>query len=53
MDQVTQQNAAMVEQTAAASESLSGEAQGLMRMIGQFKTKAESGPVGRRAVAQG
>ena len=37
MDQVTQQNAAMVEQSTAASHGLSGEAQELARLVGQFK----------------
>jgi len=36
MDQVTQQNAAMVEQTTAASHSLSGEAEALCGLVGQF-----------------
>ena len=37
MDQVTQQNAAMVEQTTAASHSLASEATELGRLIGQFQ----------------
>lgn len=37
MDQVTQQNAAMVEQATAAAASLSHEAQGLARQVGHFK----------------
>jgi methyl-accepting chemotaxis protein len=36
MDQVTQQNAAMVEQSTAASHGLAGEAEALARLIGQF-----------------
>ena len=36
MDQITQQNAAMVEQATAASRSLSDEAQELARLVGQF-----------------
>jgi methyl-accepting chemotaxis protein len=40
MDQVTQQNAAMVEQATAASTALSGEAQELGRLIGQFRLGA-------------
>ncbi len=36
MDQVTQQNAAMVEQSTAASHSLAGEAAELARLVGQF-----------------
>ena len=42
MDQVTQQNAAMVEQTTAASRSLADEADGLGQLVGQFKV-AEAG----------
>jgi len=37
MDQVTQQNAAMVEQATAASHSLAGEAAELARLVGQFQ----------------
>jgi methyl-accepting chemotaxis protein len=36
MDSMTQQNAALVEQAAAASESLGEQAEGLQRMIGFF-----------------
>ncbi|ESR25161.1 methyl-accepting chemotaxis sensory transducer [Lutibaculum baratangense AMV1] len=36
MDQVTQQNAAMVEQTTAASHNLSGEAKELERLVARF-----------------
>ena len=37
MDQVTQQNAAMVEQSTAASHSLADEAAELARLVGQFQ----------------
>jgi methyl-accepting chemotaxis protein len=37
MDQVTQQNAAMVEETSAATHKLSGEADGLLRLVSHFK----------------
>ena len=37
MDQVTQQNAAMVEQSTAASHSLAEEAEELARLVGQFR----------------
>jgi methyl-accepting chemotaxis protein len=37
MDRTTQQNAAMVEQTNAASQSLAGQAQQLHRLVGRFK----------------
>ncbi|MFN3305187.1 MAG: methyl-accepting chemotaxis protein [Roseateles sp.] len=38
IDQGTQQNAALVEQSAAAAESLRQQAQGLLDVIAQFKT---------------
>ena len=41
MDQVTQQNAAMVEQSTAASHALSNEAAELERLIARFKVGAE------------
>jgi len=37
MDQVTQQNAAMVEQSTAASHNMLGEAQELARLVGNFQ----------------
>ncbi|MBB3521733.1 methyl-accepting chemotaxis protein [Rhizobium redzepovicii] len=37
MDQVTQQNAAMVEETSAATHRLSAEAGGLVRLISRFR----------------
>ncbi len=40
MDQVTQQNAAMVEESTAAAHALKGEAGELSRLIGQFQTGA-------------
>jgi methyl-accepting chemotaxis protein len=40
MDQVTQQNAAMVEEATAASHSLSGEASELAKLVAQFQTGA-------------
>ncbi|MGO4839658.1 chemotaxis protein, partial [Rhizobiaceae sp. 2RAB30] len=42
MDQVTQQNAAMVEETTAASHTLSGESTELVRLVGQFKVGGEA-----------
>lgn len=36
MDQMTQQNAAMVEESSAAAATLSNETQKLQGMIGQF-----------------
>ncbi|MDM9648894.1 PAS domain-containing methyl-accepting chemotaxis protein [Rhizobium sp. S163] len=41
MDQDTQRNAAMVEQTASASRKLAGEASALFELIGQFKVGDE------------
>jgi methyl-accepting chemotaxis protein len=37
LDQMTQQNAALVEQSAAAAESLSEQAQRLAEVVGTFK----------------
>jgi len=59
MDQVTQQNAAMVEESTAASHSLASEAGELAKLIGQFRThdgEAAPAPAPRapvRAVAGG
>lgn len=49
MDQVTQQNAAMVEQSTAASHSLSHEATELMNLVSRFNTGE---PVARAAAPQ-
>jgi methyl-accepting chemotaxis protein len=49
MDQVTQQNAAMVEEATAAAQSLAGETGELARMIGAFRTGA---PAAERAPAR-
>ena len=38
MDQVTQQNAAMVEESSAATHALKGEAGELSRLVGEFRT---------------
>ncbi len=45
MDQATQQNAAMVEESTAASASLRGEAADLAQLVSKFRTGAASGPV--------
>jgi methyl-accepting chemotaxis protein len=42
MDQVTQQNAAMVEETSAATHKLSGEADGLLQLISRFKIEEKA-----------
>ena len=39
MDEMTQQNAALVEQAAAASEALSEQAQNMQRLVGFFKVE--------------
>ena len=44
MDQVTQQNAAMVEQTTAAAANLKSEAEGLARLVGRFRTGVVGAP---------
>jgi Methyl-accepting chemotaxis protein len=44
MDQVTQQNAAMVEQSTAAAHSLSDEADSLSDLMAQFRLVAEIAP---------
>jgi len=52
MDQFTQQNAAMVEQTTAATRSLEQEASELARLIAQFDLGANEGAAGRREAAR-
>ncbi|MDI1365172.1 MAG: methyl-accepting chemotaxis protein, partial [bacterium] len=42
MDQTVQQNAAMVEQSTAASHSLKGEAGNLMQMISRFRVGGDN-----------
>jgi methyl-accepting chemotaxis protein len=49
MDQVTQQNAAMVEETTAASHSLASEASELARLVGQFHTGEQAAAPSPRA----
>jgi methyl-accepting chemotaxis protein len=44
MDQATQKNAAMVEETTAASHSLSSEADNLRRLLQQFRMGKTAGP---------
>ena len=51
MDQVTQQNAAMVEQTTAASHSLRSEMQELLDAVQRFKTK-EGMPMAKSSTAR-
>jgi methyl-accepting chemotaxis protein len=49
MDQVTQQNAAMVEETTAASHNLAREAEGLAGLIARFQLGAEAPRAARYA----
>jgi methyl-accepting chemotaxis protein len=52
MDKMTQQNAAMVEESTAAARSLAGEADQLSTLVGRF-TIGNSGGNGRAAVSGG
>ncbi|MDE2406115.1 MAG: globin-coupled sensor protein [Sphingomonadales bacterium] len=49
MDQMTQHNAAMVEQATAASRSLAREAESLSGLVGNFRLQAAGAPALRRA----
>ncbi len=49
MDEVTQQNAALVEEAAAAAESLVDQAISLMEVVGNFKLKGAGAQQERRA----
>jgi methyl-accepting chemotaxis protein len=50
MDQMTQQNAAMVEETTTAAHALKGEAERLAQLVGQFNLST-SRPANQRAAA--
>jgi methyl-accepting chemotaxis protein len=52
MDQVTQQNAAMVEQATAASASLKAEARELAQLVARFQTGVNEARGGRPSLAQ-
>jgi methyl-accepting chemotaxis protein len=52
MDQVTQQNAAMVEQTNAAATNLKGEAFALAEQVSRFRLGENGAPPNRLEVAQ-
>ena len=52
MDQVTQQNAAMVEETTAASVSLSDEAARLKTLVARFRVSSGASAGDLRSVAQ-
>ena len=45
MDQVTQPNAALVEEAAAAAQSLEHQAQGLVHAVSVFKTSSSTRPL--------
>jgi len=49
MDEVTQQNAALVEEAAAAAESLEDQARSLVRSVAMFRLHAGSLPAGQAA----
>jgi methyl-accepting chemotaxis protein len=49
MDQTTQQNAAMVEETTAASHSLARESAELVRLVRQFKVGTNDAPAAKAA----
>jgi methyl-accepting chemotaxis protein len=51
MDQVTQQNAAMVEETTAASRALADESDDLARLVRQFTVSGAAAPASRRDAA--
>jgi methyl-accepting chemotaxis protein len=51
MDQVTQQNAAMVEQATAASHSLANEAEALANLVGEFQIGKTTDPLSERQMA--
>ncbi|MDM9626443.1 methyl-accepting chemotaxis protein [Rhizobium sp. S152] len=51
MDQMTQQNAAMVEETTEQSRQLASEADALMSLIQQFRIEATPGQAGMRRAA--
>jgi len=52
MDAITQQNAALVEQAAAAAESLREQASGLTRAVGSFRLRGDSSTPSRLALAR-
>jgi methyl-accepting chemotaxis protein len=48
MDEVTQQNAALVEQAAAAAESLVEQAESLIDVVSAFKLNGGNSPTARK-----
>lgn len=53
MDQVTQQNAALVEEAAAAADSMQEQAKQLSSVVGTFKLATATAPAGPRADQRG
>ena len=53
MDQITQQNAAMVEETTAATHGLAGDVDGLVQLVGQFVLNREAKAGARKSAATG
>jgi methyl-accepting chemotaxis protein len=51
LDQMTQQNAALVEESAAAAESLKEQAARLASLVSAFHVGGEAAPVARRVIA--
>jgi methyl-accepting chemotaxis protein len=51
MDQVTQQNAALVEEAAAAADSMQDQSRQLAKLVGTFQTGQEGTPAAVRAPA--
>ena len=51
LDELTQQNAALVEQATAASQSMAEQAQGLAEMMTRFETGVPASDGGARRVA--
>ncbi|MFB2550784.1 methyl-accepting chemotaxis protein [Ensifer soli] len=52
LDQTTQQNAAMVEETNAASHTLAQDAEGLGRIVGQFHLSGQAQPASHQPYRQ-
>jgi len=52
LDQMTQQNAALVEESSAAAESLKDQAARLAEVVGTFRLAAPAGPAQTRAAAR-
>ena len=52
MDQVTQQNAALVEQASAAAHALAEQAQSLRDVVAVFRLREDAHVVPRRALSE-